>query len=221
MAALRERATENPAEVFRDKRAWLYILCCFLYLCFQNGLTAWLPQFCMHELNFAYHDSAMLATLYFLGALMMRLLAPVIFRKITVKNFYVITIAASAVFFALFLVLRPELWAARIMIALIGFLQGASVPAMVILCSDAFPGRSASASSVIVLSVSLAAMVSPGLMGLIIRSGSYMGAMSMILICLPCSIPVLLAVSRMKKKNMCRTAEPENAGSCRKSSAIS
>ena len=200
MTDWRERVTENPAEVFRDKRAWFYLLCCFLYLCFQSGLTAWLPQFCMHELGFAYHDSAMLATLYFLGALAMRLLAPVIFRRITVKNFYVITISASAVLLALFLVWHPELWAARILIAAIGFLQGASVPALVILCSDAFPGRSASASSVIVLGVSLAAMAAPSVMGLIIRAQSYMGAMVLILACLPCSIPVLVAVSRMKKK---------------------
>lgn len=45
MTALRDRSVANPAEIFRDKRAWLYLLCCFLYLCFQNGIAVWLPNY--------------------------------------------------------------------------------------------------------------------------------------------------------------------------------
>lgn len=200
MEVLRKRACGNPAEVFKDLRAWLYLGACFLYLCFQTGLSAWLPQYCMNELNYSYSDSAMLATIYFLGALIMRLISPAIYRRISVCRFYVLTISVSAVLFALFLFLPCPPMAARILIFLIGVLQGASVPSMVILCSDSFPGRSASASSVIVLSVSLAALVSPGVMGAMIRGGSYLGAMLLILVCLPLSIPVLLLANRKQNK---------------------
>ncbi|MBQ6372111.1 MAG: MFS transporter [Oscillospiraceae bacterium] len=45
MAPIRARASANPLEVFADIRAWQFFLCCFLYLCFQTGLVAWLPRF--------------------------------------------------------------------------------------------------------------------------------------------------------------------------------
>lgn len=192
MAALRKQACGNPAEVFGDVRAWLYLGACFLYLCFQTGLAAWLPQYGMNKLGYAYNDSAKLSTIYFLGALIMRLISPMIYKRISVRNFYVLTISASAVLFVLFLLLPVTPTFARILIFIIGLLQGASIPSMVILCSDSFPNRSASASSIIVLSVSLAALVSPSVMGTIIRAGSYQGAMILILTCLPLSIPLLL-----------------------------
>lgn len=198
MSVLRKQARGNPAEVFKDVRAWLFLGAGFLYLCFQTGMTAWLPQYAMNRLNFTYDSSATLVTFYFLGALVMRLVSPVIYKKLSVRNFYVLTIALSAVLFALFLFLPCSQTVARIIILFLGILQGASVPSMVILCSDAFPGRSASASSVIVLSVSLAALIAPSVMGSVIQGGHYLGAMLLILACLPLSIPPLLLATRSK-----------------------
>lgn len=199
MSVLRQRACGNPAEVFRDLRAWLYLGACFLYLCFQTGLSAWLPQYCMNELGYAYASSAKMATFYFLGALLMRLVSPAIYKRISVRNFYVLTISASAAVFALFLFLPWSPVMTRVLIFVLGLLQGASVPSMVILCSDSFPGRSASASSVIVLSVSLAALIAPGVMGAVIKNGGYLWAMLLIWVCLPLSILPLLLATREKK----------------------
>lgn len=198
MSALRKQARGNPAEVFKDGRAWLFLGAGFLYLCFQTGMTAWMPQYAMNRLDFTYDSSAKMVTFYFLGALIMRLISPVIYKKLSVRNFYVLTISASAVLFALFLFLPCSQTAARIIIASLGLLQGASIPSMVILCSDAFPGRSASASSIIVLSVSLAALIAPSVMGSIIQGGHYLGAMLLILACLPLSIPLLLLATKKK-----------------------
>ena len=72
------------------------------------------------------------------------------------------------------------------------------MPSMVILCSDSFPGRSASASSVIVLSVSLAALIGPAVMGAVIKSSGYLWAMLLILVCLPLSIVPLILATREK-----------------------
>lgn len=196
MAVLRQRACGNPAEVFRDARAWLYLGACFLYLCFQTGLSAWLPQYCMNKLDYAYNDSARMATIYFLGALIMRLISPAIYKRISVQNFYVLTISISAVLFLGFLLLPCPPVVVKILIFAIGLLQGASIPSMVILCSDSFPGRSASASSIIVLSVSLAALIAPSVMGTIMKAGHYQGAMFLILVCLPLSIPLLLLATK-------------------------
>ena len=78
-------------------------------------------------------------------------------------------------------------------------LQGASIPSLVILCSDTFPERSASAASIIVLSVSLAALIAPSVMGAIIKTCQHLWAMVLILICLPVSIPLLLLATKKKK----------------------
>lgn len=199
MSVLRQRACGNPAEVFRDLRAWLYLGACFLYLCFQVGLSSWLPQYCMNELDYTYASGAKMATIYFLGALIMRLISPVIYKRISVRNFYVLTISISVVVFALFLFLSWSPAVARALIFVLGLLQGASIPSMVILCSDSFPGRSASASSVIVLSVSLAALIGPAVMGAVIKNSGYLWAMLLILVCLPLSIPLLLLATREKK----------------------
>lgn len=199
MVALRKQARGNPAEVFRDGRAWLFLAAGFLYLCFQTGLSAWLPQYCLDRLDFTYDSSARICTFYFLGALIMRLVSPVIYKKLSVRNFYVLTIGTSAVLFALLLFLPCPPAVITALVFVIGLLQGASVPSLVILCSDAFPGRSASASSVIVLSVSLAALIGPTVMGSIIRDGHHLGAMLLILGCLVLSILPLLFATRRKE----------------------
>lgn len=199
MQAVRKQARGNPAEVFADVRAWLFLGAGFLYLCFQTGIAAWLPQYCINRLNYTYDSSATICTFYFLGALIMRLVSPLIYKKISVRNFFAMTIGVSTVLFLAFLLLPCPPVATKIIIFVMGLLQGASIPALVILCSDAFPGRSASASSVITLSVSLAALVAPSVMGSIIKNGHYLGSMVLILAGLPLSIVLLLLATGKRK----------------------
>lgn len=75
MTALRDRSVANPAEIFRDKRAWLYLLCCFLYLCFQNGIAVWLPNYYKTVHRMAGGAANAMLTLFFLGALVVRMLS--------------------------------------------------------------------------------------------------------------------------------------------------
>ena len=199
LAKLKGKSFGNPAEVFTDGRAWLFLGAGFLYLCFQTGLSAWLPQYCLNRLNFTYDNSATICTFYFLGALIMRLVSPLIYKKISVRNFYILTISISTVLFLVLLLVPFQPLVVKILIFVMGLLQGASVPALVILCSDAFPDRSASASSIIELCVSGAALVAPSVMGSVIKAGHHLWAMLMILICLPLSIPLLLLATRKKK----------------------
>ncbi len=198
VARLRKQARGNPAEVFVDGRAWLFLGAGFLYLSFQTGISAWLPQYCMELPGFTYDSATTICTFYFLGALIMRLVSPMIYKKISVRNFYILTISISTVLFLAFLLLPCPPVLVKILIFIMGVLQGASVPALVILCSDTFPERSASASSIIVLSISLAALICPSVMGAIIRNGHSMGAMLLILVCLPLSIPLLLLATKKK-----------------------
>lgn len=172
MTALRDRSVANPTEIFRDKRAWLYLLCCFLYLCFQNGIAVWLPNYYKTVHHMAGGAANAMLTLFFLGALVVRMLSPLVYKRMPVRTFYLLTCFLSAGVFAV-LLLTPSLAVQRVLLVLLGLLQGAEVPALVILCCETFPTRTASASSIIVLGVSLSALIAPTVLGRLIEQVGY------------------------------------------------
>lgn len=197
MEQMRQRAMKNPAEIFKDSRAWLYLLACFLYLCFQTGLSAWLPSYGTERFSIGATEAGSILTMYFLGALAMRFLSPILYKRMKVSTFYMLTIAVSSLLFLVFLMVDLDFTGARIILTCMGLLQGAAIPSLVILCCDAFPERTASASSVIVLGVSLAALVAPVAMGALIQQAGYMLPMLLITACLPLSVAVTaVAVKR-------------------------
>lgn len=195
MTALRDRSVANPAEIFRDKRAWLYLLCCFLYLCFQNGIAVWLPNYYKTVHHMAGGVANAMLTLFFLGALVVRMLSPLVYKRMPVRTFYLLTCFLSAGVFAV-LLLTPSLAVQRVLLVLLGLLQGAEVPALVILCCETFPTRTASASSIIVLGVSLSALIAPTVLGRLIEQVGYGIPLWGLTACLPLSAAVLLAIRR-------------------------
>lgn len=200
MTEIRSRAKGDPAEIFHDGRAWLYLLVCFMYVSFQTGISTWLPTYCTQKLGFTFENAGLMVTMYFLGSLIMRFLSPVVFKKFSVRSFYIVSLLASGALFLLFLFLPMSPGTARAMILLLGLLQGASVPALVILCCDAFPERTASASSLFVLAVSLSTMVIPALMGRLIEVSGYLTPMLVITGCLFLSVLALLPIKNMAPK---------------------
>ncbi|MCF0141896.1 MAG: MFS transporter [Parasporobacterium sp.] len=197
MTAIRARATANPAEVFKDIRSWLFLLAGLFYLFFQTGMTSWLPNYCADRFQVTATDAASVLSMYFLGALAMRFLSPVIYKIMKVSTFYMITLAVSCCVFAAILFLPVNLTWVRILIVVVGLMQGSSIPSLVILCSDTFPGRSASASSVIMLSIALGALICPTAMGAIINSSGFLAAMLAITACLPVSIILIIVINRI------------------------
>ncbi len=199
MTTIRARATANPVEVFRDIRAWQYFLCCFLYLSFQTGLVAWLPKFFEEHFHTGYETANSMLTLYFLGALVIRLLSPMIYRRVSVKRFYYISVGASVCVFALFLLI-PDMpvMLQRILLVVTGLLQGVAVPSLQLLVTDTFSDRTASASSAIVLGVSLSALIAPLVMGAIIEGAGYLASMWFITALLLLSVAVLATVKEKK-----------------------
>lgn len=199
MAPIRAKAAANPLEVFRDVRAWQYFLCCFLYLCFQTGLVAWMPRFFEVKLGTPYETSNSMLTLYFLGALVIRLISPAIYRRMSAKRYYLFSIGASVAVFVVFLLIPSQALLLRSALLIItGLLQGIAVPSLQLLVTDDFADRTASASSTIVLGVSLSALLAPVIMGAIIESAGYMTAMWFITVLLLLSCLVLLTVRNKK-----------------------
>lgn len=198
--ALRARRSENPAEIFKDGRAWLMLIGCMLYSCCQIGLSAWLPQYALNVLHVEAELSNLMLTLYFLGALLSRFLSPLVYRKMAVKRFYGLSLLASVAAFLGFLFLPVPIWAKCIFVVLVGLLQGAAVPAQVILCCDLFPTRSASASSLVILGISFAGLLSPLVMGKLIERVGYGLPMGLLCICVVLSVAVLKLVDAISQR---------------------
>ena len=147
------------------------------------------------RLGAPYETANTMLTLYFLGALVIRLISPAIYRRMPVKRYYLLSIGASVIVFAVFLLIPSQsLMLRRIMLVVTGLLQGIAVPSLQLLVTDTFADRTASASSAIVLGVSLSALLAPLIMGAIIESAGYMAAMWFITVALLLSALVLLTV---------------------------
>ena len=194
MTVIRRRARQNPAECFRDGRAWVFLLSAFMNLCFQNGMTTWLPRYCSEVRGYGFAAAGLMVTLFFLGALIMRLLSPMIYTKIGPRSFYRGALLSSVVVFLAFLLVPMPDWAAGTAMCVMGLLQGATVPTLVIICCDAFPERTASASSIVVFGVSLASMISPTAMGAVISASGPQAAM---LAVTACTVVAALALPRL------------------------
>ena len=191
MEEIRKRAISNPAEVFKEKRAWLFLVSCFLYLFFQNSMAVWAPSYFKAEYGMSEAAGNTMLTIYFLGCLIIRLLSPLVYRFISVRNFYLLATTLSAVTYALMLLLTP-LPAKYILIFLTGLLQGSAVPGMVVICCNAFPERTASASSIVVFGVSASSLIAPPLIGWFIEGAGYAIPMWGLTACLIASVVVLL-----------------------------
>ena len=87
--------------------------------------------------------------------------------------------AVSTVLFTILLLMGNLPYAGIIVLMLlIGLCHGAVVPGLVIIAQDAFPGRSASASSVIVFGISIASLSLPVSLGAVIEGIGYLPAIA-------------------------------------------
>ena len=164
-------------------------------LCFQNGVTTWLPRYCSEVRGYDFTSAGLMVTVFFLGALIMRLLSPLVYAKIGPRRFYRGALLSSAVLFLVFLLVPMPDWAAALVTGIMGLLQGATVPTLVIICCDAFPQRTASATSIVVFGVSLASMISPTAMGAVIAASGAQAAMLCITVC---TVIAALALPRQR-----------------------
>ena len=166
MAAMKKRATENPAEIFKTGKAWFFLGVGYLYFTFQLGSIAWLPTYAIRNAGVDFVIGGMMLTVFFGGALPMRFLGPLFLRKISARTLYA-AFGLVAAAFMLAALLTGNVTAMFVLVTACGFMQGSSVAAFVLICCEAFPGRTASASSLCTLSSNAAALTTPLWMGIL------------------------------------------------------
>jgi len=164
MEAMKRRAIEDPAEVFKTKRAWFFLVVGLLYFSFQLGTNMWLPTFAMRNAGADFDTAGMMLTAYFGGALPMRLMGPLFLRKLSARAiFWIFGFMSGA--FMLVALFSGNIGAMFVFVAASGFMQGSSAPVFILMCCETFPERTASASSICTISAGVASLTAPLWMG--------------------------------------------------------
>lgn len=192
---------ESTLTIFTDKKAWLYLALCSTFLLFQCGLSSWLTDYCQVRLGYPYKVAAKMLTAYFIGVFIMRFVSPVIYRYLKVSKCFILTSLISTVLAAIFFIFPMQnVSGMYLLMGMIGFLQGASVPGAFLMCCEAFPEKSVSASSIVVMGGLIAGLVSPLLMGWVITYYSHQAAMLTVTAGVPVSVLLLIIAGKLPRK---------------------
>ena len=163
MAMVKKRVSENPAEIFKIKKTWIFLAASILYFSFHTGVMNWLPTYC-REIGMDFGEAGSIMSAFFMGALIMRFSGPLILRIISVQKAYVLfsLLSAAAITTSLFMTSTSAMMA---LMFIGGFMQGSCVAFLVLMSTEAFPHRVASASSLIFIALNLSGMTAPLWMG--------------------------------------------------------
>ena len=191
MTTIRKRVSQNPAEIFKSAKAWLFLLAGTLHFSFAMGLINWLPTYCL-EIGIDFNTSGTILTMFFVGALIMRFCGPLILKKIKARTFYIISTLLAAFLTAIALLVN-DITVMIILLVCGGFMQGSNVALLVLMCTSVFPQRLASASSLPFMAASIATMTAPLWMGAIAEHVGFQIPLLMVCALLALSvIPIII-----------------------------
>ncbi len=198
-AVLKSHSKQNPAEIFKDPKAWLFTLMTLSYMCLHTGITSWLPRFFLVERAMDLSQGNLTITMYFLGILVIRLVSPTIYKKLSIQKFHYISMIVYMVIILLVIFIKMPFVLICILIFIIGLCCGAVLPGFVLLSTDVFPERSASASSTIIFGIVIGSLILPVGLGALIEGIGYLAAIAIFSVGPLISAGILLIIEKMKK----------------------
>ncbi|MDL2236998.1 MFS transporter [Christensenellaceae bacterium OttesenSCG-928-K19] len=198
MAEIRKQVSGNPAEIFKTKKAWMFLVAGIFYFSFQTGLINWLPSYCL-EIGLDFSISNTMLTAFFVGSLVMRFVSPLILKRIDAARMYILfgIISVAAITLALFMT-NPTIM--MVLIVINGFMQGSCVALLVLMSTAAFPHRVASASSLTFIAVNIGMMTAPLWMGEIAKYTGYKIPLLLGCACLLLSVVMVAVIQATGKK---------------------
>ena len=163
LSSARRNVQSNAGEVFRSPLAWILLVAGILYFSFQLGVASWLPSWGM-EAGMSFEDANFLTSGFFAGQLVMSIACALILRHVSAGKLFGMSGLASAACMAAALLIGQGA-AVPVLVTASGFFQGSGVITLIVVLTDAFPTRSASASSIQVIGANSAALTAPLWMG--------------------------------------------------------
>ena len=187
MSKIKASASGNPAEIFKSKKAWIIIAISFLYYSFELGYCTWLPTYAQKVLGMTFADAGRLMSLVFLGNLIMRFASPLLLKRMSTRRAFILLCSAAFVSAtACFIIKSASL--AFVLMPLAAFFSGAASPSIMLISTSVFPTRTASASSAVIMSISLSSIIVPYFMGIIAEKFSFSLSIFVIVILLGLSV---------------------------------
>lgn len=163
------RSEKNSLALFKTKTAWLLAIVVYLFFGYLNAISLWLPTFCLEEVNMSFTDSAFIMTLFFIGVIIVRFSSPLFLKKFTARSIFIVFSLASAITMAVAIISKnPD--TIRVLTPIGGFFQGGNVALLILIACSYFPGKSASASALVLVAGSFAVMTVPFLVGFFAES---------------------------------------------------
>jgi fucose permease len=192
---------QDKGGIFRYPAAWVMLAAGILYFSFQRGLVSWYPSYMIESAGVSFWFSGVALTLFFVGMLVFRISSPYWFNRVGILKMCIMLTALSGVSMLLSLVLVPvSVPAAIVFVILGGALQGVFGPAFIYLICDLFPGRSASASSVLLIALNLGGITAPLWMGRMAESMGFTVPLYIIFSMLVGSAAMIALAHKIHKK---------------------
>lgn len=159
-------AVHNPGSIFKYPAAWVMLAAGILYFSFQRGLMTWYPSYLIDSANVSFTDSGWALTLFFMGSLGCRIVSPFLFNRFSILKMTIFMTVLCGVFMIASVAVAPaSLLLAEVFGVAGGVMQGAFVAAYVFLFCEMFPGKSASATSVVMIAINIGGITAPLWMG--------------------------------------------------------
>lgn len=153
---------QDSKGIFRYPAVWIMLAAGVLYFTFQRGIMTWYPTYLYVTAHVDFQYSGLALTLFLVGSLACRIASPFLFNRFDILKMTILTTLLCAGFMLASVALAPVAFGlAEAFSVAGGVLQGAFVASFVFLICRMFPGKAASASSVVLIAINIAGITAP------------------------------------------------------------
>ena len=189
-------------DILKKKDTWKLFFSALLFASFYVAISTWLPYYWEKELLINKTLSTLAVSIFFTGVLVMRILSPVLLRRLTPQLIILAGSILGSICVALSLVVSSTAFTI-LLTAIAGIFIGGEFPLLALVSCRLFPNRTSFGSSMILLCITLAMLLIPWLTGIIANQISMFIALVFSIVCLVSSGPIVYMI-KGKKTN------PEN-----------
>lgn len=201
LKSLADSARQNPGEIFRSWKSWAILLSCSLFCAFNTTVIAWYPAFFSLYRGMDAEGAALMLTLFYVGILAMRIVSPLIFKKIQPQKVFVLFSVVSIVLM-LIAINAQSIPVAMVFTILGGAFQSLNVVSVIMIATELFPSRKASASSLAVFSYNIGGMIAPVAVGVMAETMGLQLPLSIMCGVFACGVVVMAVLSRKCKAQL-------------------
>jgi fucose permease len=158
----------NFSGVMTSGAVWILCLIMVMYVGHQSGINTWWAMYMETHINVSQTISSISLSLFWVGIILGRFICSHLTKYLKAKNILVWGNLLGGLVLTISIIIKNSYFL-LISIGVTGLLTGAVIPVLVTVACDWYPQNSGTASSMIFLSGTLAQIIFPWLMGIIME----------------------------------------------------